>query len=317
LERQGKPLTDLLRSTSSSSPQIEPIFQAARKTAASAEAAPGDRAAAIALLGRDPRSDSGDFKILRELLSPQSPLSLQEAALDSLKRSRDTSVAETILASWRGFGPAIRLQAMSILASRPEWLVQLLAAIETGRLSAGEIGAPMQQKLRTSADLGIRSRAEKLLSAGHSDRQGLVKEYAAAANAKGDSTKGMALFRQNCAACHRLRGEGNEIGPDLGTVSDKPTEVLLAAILDPNQAVESRYISYNVSTKSDRELTGIIAGETTTSITLRSQGGTEEVLLRNDLKELSSSGISLMPEGFEKILKPEDMADLFACIRGK
>ena len=100
-------------------------------------------------------------------------------------------------------------------------------------------------------------------------------------------------------------------------ITGKPTEVLLEAILDPNSAVEARYLSYNVTTRNGRELSALISAETPTSITLRSQGGVEEVLLRNDITEMKSSGLSLMPEGLEKAFKPEDMADLLAFLRQK
>ena len=102
---------------------------------------------------------------------------------------------------------------------------------------------------------------------------------------------------------------------DLGTVADKSVETLLVAILDPNQAFETRYINYTAVTKSGREISGIIVTETPASISLRNVGGVDEVILRSDLKELTSSKLSLMPEGFENIFKPQDMADLIAYIR--
>src|SRR5262249_39982702 len=130
----------------------------------------------------------------------------------------------------------------------------------------------------------------------------------------GDATKGVEIFRQQCATCHRLKGEGNSVGPDLTTVADKSVPALMVAILDPNQAVEARFVNYNAVTKSDRELSRIIAAETPNSVTLRTAGGTEETILRSDLKELTASGLSLMPEGFEKTLKPQDLADLISFI---
>ena len=114
-----------------------------------------------------------------------------------------------------------------------------------------------------------------------------------------------------------MRGEGNNLGPDLGTVADKPVEILLVAILDPNQAFETKYINYMVLTKSDREISGVIAAETPNSVTLRNAGGTEETILRGDIKELTSSRLSFMPDGFENTLTPQDMADLIACIRSR
>jgi hypothetical protein len=41
----------------------------------------------------------------------------------------------------------------------------------------------------------------------------------------------------------------------------------------------------------------------------------EETILRTDLKELSSSGLSLMPEGFEKVMNRQELADLIAFLR--
>ena len=94
-------------------------------------------------------------------------------------------------------------------------------------------------------------------------------------------------------------------------------EDILLRILDPNQAFETKYINYTAATKSGRELSGIIAAETPNSITLRNAGGTDETILRGDIKELTSSRLSLMPEGFENTLKPQDMADLIAFIRSR
>ena len=90
--------------------------------------------------------------------------------------------------------------------------------------------------------------------------------------------------------------------------------MLLLAILDPNQAVESRYVGYTAVTKSGRELSGIIVAESPHSITLRNATSAEEVILRSDLNELTASGLSLMPEGFEKSFKPQDFADLIAYL---
>ena len=66
-----------------------------------------------------------------------------------------------------------------------------------------------------------------------------------------------------------------------------------------------------------REFTGIITAETPNNIVMKSADGTEETILRTDLKSLTGSGLSLMPEGMESALKPQDMADLLAFIRSK
>jgi putative heme-binding domain-containing protein len=102
----------------------------------------------------------------------------------------------------------------------------------------------------------------------------------------------------------------------LGALADKSAEYLLVAILVPNRAVEARYVNYTAVTKDQREFSGIIAAETPNSITLRSPSG-DETIFRADLDHLTSSGLSLMPEGFEKALTPQDLADLIARLGKK
>ena len=76
-------------------------------------------------------------------------------------------------------------------------------------------------------------------------------------------------------------------------------------------------MNYTATTRDDRELSGIITAESGNSITFRAPGGREETVLRSELNRLTSSGLSLMPEGFEKALTPQEMADLLAALAGK
>ncbi len=118
------------------------------------------------------------------------------------------------------------------------------------------------------------------------------------------------MFKKLCASCHRLLNEGVEVGPDLAALADKSPEALLIAILDPNRAFETKFASFTVATHDGRVLSGMVSNESATAVTLRRQDGKEDVLLRSQIEEMTSSGQSLMPEGMEKDLKPRDLADL-------
>src|SRR5207302_7542113 len=223
-----------------------------------------------------------------------------------LRRARGRHVAEVLLAGWRSSSPTLRADILDILFARPEWLAPLLVAIEEGQIPAGQLGAPEQQKLLTHKQSSIRDHAARLFATANSDRQKVLETYRGVADLRSDPTRGAALFQQNCAICHQQTARP-QVGPDLGALADKSLETLLVAILDPNRAVEARYVNYLAVTRDDRELSGIIAAETPNSITLRSANG-EEIILRTDLTQLTSSGLSLMPEGFEKLFTPQDMA---------
>jgi putative heme-binding domain-containing protein len=202
---------------------------------------------------------------------------------------------------------------LNALLARREWVEIFLTAIESDEIPARQIGPPEQERLRRNRDPAIRERAAKLFEAMNPDRQKAIDACRAVLELKGDGGRGAILFGQNCAVCHKLQGLA-PVGPDLGTVAEKPAETLLVAILDPNRAVEARYVSYTAMLKDGRELNGLIAAETASSITLRSASG-EETVLRSDLEQLTSSGLSLMPDGFEKVLSVQDLADVIAFVR--
>jgi len=295
-------------------PRLEPVFVQARRIARDASAGEADRLLAIRLLGPGTTDQQRDLSQLAELLSAQNPAPIQQAALAGLRRGSGPQVAELLLKSWRGAGLIERQEILNTIFSRPAWVEALLNAIEEGRLSPMELGTLQQQKLLNHSVPEIRERANRMFSKMNSDRQKVVEKYKVVAALNGNRERGKTLFTQNCSICHRLRGEGRNIGPDLGTVADKPVQELVVAILDPNQAVDPAYTAYTVTTRDGGEFSGILAGETPNSISLRMPGGAEEVILRSNVKEITSSGRSLMPEGFETGLKPQDLADLIAFI---
>ncbi len=296
---------------------LEKLLPIARKAAADEGTRESERLAAIRLLARSPERREEDFQRLGGLLAARYSSAIQRAALAELARQKERPAADALLAGWNGHSPALRTDALNVLLGRPDWCRALLAAIQKGEVPAGQIGAAFQEKLLNHPDRTVRQRAADLFTSTSTDRRALLKQYSGVEKLTGDVAKGMTLFRQQCATCHKLRGEGSDVGPDLATLAGKDVQTLLVAILDPNQTVEVRYVNYTAVTKSEREVSGILTAETANSITLRAPGGHEETLLRSDLNQLTSSGLSLMPDGLEKALTPQDMADLLAALLGK
>ncbi len=92
---------------------------------------------------------------------------------------------------------------------------------------------------------------------------------------------------------------------------------LLIAIFDPNAAVEARYQAHTLKLKSGVELSGILSVETGNNIVLRLPGGADYPVFRADIISDKATGRSLMPEGLETVLKPQDAADVIAWLRAK
>ena len=108
---------------------------------------------------------------------------------------------------------------------------------------------------------------------------------------------------------------GHAVGPNLAEFAGKSVEDFVVAILNPNAAIEPKFVAYEIETKDGRSFSGIVRGETATSLSLVQTGGVEEKLLRSDIKQLRASNLSLMPEGLEQAITPQEMADLIAWLK--
>jgi putative heme-binding domain-containing protein len=106
------------------------------------------------------------------------------------------------------------------------------------------------------------------------------------------------------------RGTVQRADEFLASVAARRSDLLLVDILDPSQQVLPDYVSYLAVTKDGRVLTGLIAAETAESVTLRREEGQQETLPRSKIDQFRASGKSLMPDGLEQKLTPDQMADL-------
>ncbi len=112
-----------------------------------------------------------------------------------------------------------------------------------------------------------------------------------------------------------LDGAGFAVGPDLAAVRMRPDETLLADILDPSSVITPGYAAYIVTTHEGELYTGTLAEETATSVLLRRAKGETDAILRKDIAELRASTLSLMPDGLEEGITPQDIADLLGYLR--
>jgi putative membrane-bound dehydrogenase-like protein len=296
--------------------RLSPFFRQAIDTARNEKATLPTRIAAVRLAGFAPFEVTGAS--LAELLNPRTPAELQSAALLALAGFADPKVGPMLLAGWEGYAPNLRREATEALFARPDRVKALLDAIEAKKVPASHIEAARADALRKHSDETIRTRATKLLvSQVAADRKKVIDDYRSALDLKADAARGRELFRKNCTACHRLENTGYEVGANLmSALRNKSKEALLIDILDPSREVDPRYLNYQATTTSGRSISGLLAVETPTSITLRRGENAEDTILRSQIDELRATTKSLMPEEFEKQLDKEQLADLIEYLMG-
>jgi len=190
-------------------------------------------------------------------------------------------------------------------------------AVETGSIKIGEIERDKRQLLLNHPNGKVKEAAKKVLAEPPSNRKQVVADYQATLDLKGDAARGQMLYGKTCVQCHRAGTAGHQVGPDLASVQNKSPSDLLVAIMDPNREAQPSFQTYTAVTLQGRIHTGIISAETAASLTLKRAEAKEDVVLRETLDELISNGQSLMPEGLEKDLDKQALADLIAFIKAQ
>jgi putative membrane-bound dehydrogenase-like protein len=323
LQRNNKTLMQLQNSggdeMKSALTAADGVFAAARVTVRKQAASVEERVAAAKILGRGRAQQNEDVEILAGLLTPATPAEVQIAAISTLGRMNRPNVPERVLAGWSSYSGAVRSAALEVVTSRPAWIHVLLDRVEADRTMVSQIDAGRRATLTQNNNAKIAERATAIFNAGGSgDRQKVIDRYASAiATLKGNPANGAHVFANVCSACHKFGAvPGQLIGPDIAAVKDRSAPYLLTHILDPNRAVEERYVFYTAGTQDGRSIAGMVAGEAGGSITLLGLDGKEQQILRSEIRSLTSSGRSLMPDGLEAAINEQAMADLIAFLAG-
>jgi putative heme-binding domain-containing protein len=288
-------------------------FDRAAKEATADQPAAG-RALAVRLLLLDPQLDRR-LDVVEQLLSPRSEAALQTLAVQGLATRGFVGTGELLLSRWNSLTPAVRREAFQAIAGRREWIAQLVQQLESGSISAGEVDAAQRQRLLAAANASSKERLEKLF-AGGTDRRAVLEASRPVLELQGDGKRGAAIFQKRCSSCHRQNGVGHEVGPNLASLTSREPGLLLNAILDPSAAVEAKYLNFVAVTTAGRSVAGMLTTETATGLTFLAAEGKTETLLRAEIEELRSTGKSLMPEGLEKELSQQDLADVIEFVRG-
>ncbi len=277
------------------------------------EVSAGQRAAAVRELALGKLDELEE--VFAELLTPSQPADVQAAALATLGQFSDAAVAQLVIAHWLGLSPALRTRAGDLLASRPSWARALVEAMKSGTIPPGDVSTAQLKALAALGDPELTRQVKPLLAgASNPNRKGVVEKYARALKMKGDIGRGREVFKRVCAACHQVEGVGHAIGPNLAAMRNRGAEAILTNVLDPNREVNPEFLNYNVLLQDGRVLSGMITGESANSLVLKRADNATDTVLRIDIEALKSTGQSLMPEGLEKEVTVEQLADLLAFL---
>jgi putative membrane-bound dehydrogenase-like protein len=311
-----EPFAAILGGEGRDAPAVQAFFKAASQRALDAAVPTRERVNAVALLGYADYASAGAD--LGRLLDARQPPEVQVQAVRAIERIGDPRGGALLIAkeNWSRYTPQVREAVLATLTARAPLILVLFDAINAGVIAAPEISSVRRTQLMKHADAKVRAGAETIfkdLEGG--DRMQVYRTFRETLGQHSDVARGREAFVKACSACHAYQGSGGKVGPDLTGIRNQPADAILLHVLVPNYEVMPNYQTLSVVTQDGRSLSGWLAAETESTLTLRTASGAEETVGRKDIATLTASGVSLMPDGLEQTLAKEDVANLVAYLK--
>ena len=292
-------------------------LDALRKVLMDEKAKLADRKKALGALvaARDVRLPNA----LRGLLQNEA---LRREALLGLGAFEDAKTPPAILKIYSELDTAGKRDALTTLASRVLFAKALMVAVGNQAVKANELPADIVRQLRAHGVKAINAQLDKVWGVSRSTPAAKLKEIAkykklleAKVNRPANLPRGRVLFQRTCGQCHKLYGEGGEIGPDITGSNRNNLDYLLTNMLDPNAEIPNDYRTTILRTKDNRVLVGVIRRNEGQSVTIATPAEVVTVAKR-DVAAIDPQNFSIMPEGLVLALKEDELRDLVAYLRG-
>jgi putative heme-binding domain-containing protein len=255
-------------------------------------------------------------KALAAVAARREGAEITRAALASLQRFDVPEIDRAVAEELPKLDADSQLVAMNFLASRARSTSHLLALIEAKKIDPKKAPQDIVAKIRGHApeEAGRIWGAEKRQTSGEMqveiDRIAKVLEQGS-----GTPYEGIKVYAMACGSCHKLFGQGGQIGPDLTSFKRDDLPNMLLNIVNPNAEIREGYVNYIATTKDERTVMGFLADEDKQAVALRGIDGVTMTLPRAEIASMKAAGFSMMPEGLLGGLEDQQLRDLFAYLR--
>jgi putative membrane-bound dehydrogenase-like protein len=294
---------------------IETALATYRDLLASASARTSERENALNVLLQ--AKDASTAKTLLQLIQNDAPASLRRKAIQALASLKDAETPKILGAALPKLSANELPDAVNTLASTKEGAKALLKAVEAKTVPATALSPFLVRQLTAFDDAEINALIKSAwgdVNAPKADLAERTKKYrdllTPAKLAKGDLAKGKMLYTATCGQCHKLFGEGQNVGPDITGSNRADLNYLLENVLDPNAVIGKAYQLNLFTMKDGRVMSGVIKEENPAAVKIAMMGGVEFTLPQADIAKREVSKLSTMPEGLFDALQPEMVVDL-------
>ena len=263
-----------------------------------------------------------DMKLPALLIDLLNDQILQQPAVLALAAFDKPEISTAILSHLSKLKPKVQHDALSTMASRLTYATELMAAIDNQSVDAELLSADVVRQLRAHNDPKINRQLERFWGISRSSsvsKLDEIKKYKRIVG-MGNSdlsnlSNGRVMFNRVCASCHKLYGEGGELGPDLTGSDRKNLHYILSNVIDPNAEIPNDYRTAIIRMKDNRVLIGVVRSREPKRITVVTPS--EVIFLpKRDVAKIDAQNYSIMPEGLIRLFKDQELRDLISYLGG-
>jgi putative membrane-bound dehydrogenase-like protein len=245
--------------------------------------------------------------------------SLRAQVIAVLGRSDADWVPKLTLAALDKQEPEVRARIVDVLTQRPAWSKELLQEIGAKKLPPAVLNINQVRRLQGSKDGEVAALVLKYWGTVRDERSPerekvVMQMKKLLSEKRGDPFAGKAVFTKHCGVCHKIHGEGQDLGPDITSNGRNDFEQLLSNVFDPSLVIGVGFQATSVVTKTGQVLQGLLVEDNLQRVVLKLQGGEMKTIARSDVDSVKQSKVSFMPEQFENQMTPQELRDLFAFL---
>ncbi|MGC1275331.1 MAG: PVC-type heme-binding CxxCH protein [Planctomycetaceae bacterium] len=226
---------------------------------------------------------------------------------------------KTLLAAYPKLPADAKRDALNTLASRPEYATALLDAVEGEAIARADLSADIIRQVRNLDDKALNEKLNEVWGVVRDtpeERKKLIAEFRKTVHGGGpppDVHLGRTVYAKTCSQCHKLFGDGGEVGPELTGSNRGDLEYVLSNVLDPSAVMAKDYQPTVIVTSEGRVLTGIVKQQTDDALTVVTANETV-IVPRNEIEETQTSETSMMPDNIWQTLDNHQVRSLVAYL---
>ena len=311
----------------SPNPQVRDLVQSLSLTFGSASALGGFQQTLMDPKA-DPKAREAALAALLAAKDASLAISLQQLLRDPVVRASalrglalydDAKSPARVLEIYPSLTATEKKDALNTLAARAAYAKPLLAAVAAKTIPTKDLTADIVRQLRNFKDAGINAEVNRLWGSVRDSDAAKLADMARfkkliTSHPPGDPRAGRLLFSKTCQQCHTLFDVGGKVGPDITGSNRGDLDYILQNVVDPNAVIPNDYRTWNLETKDDRVITGIVIHQDDNAVTIVT-ANESLVIPRNEIGSLRQGELSMMPEGLLQVLSDDDVCDLIAYLR--